>query len=66
VDAGNWENVLVLSTTSFYGVNPQNVYDAFAGTNKIIIDDERPLLFGKYEYLFNTDVVWQSRVSNPV
>jgi len=66
VDAGNWENVLVLSTTSFYGVNPQNVYDAFAGTNKIIVDDERPLLFGKYEYLFNTDVIWQSRVSNPV
>lgn len=66
VDAGNWDNVLVLSTTSFYGVNPQNVYDAFAGTNKIIIDDERPLLFGQYDYSFNTDVVWQSRVSNAV
>lgn len=66
VDAGNWENVLVLSTTSFYGVNPQNVYDAFAGTNKIIIDDERPLMFGQYDYSFNTDVIWQSTVSNAV
>lgn len=66
VDAGNWENVLILSTTSFYGVNPQNVYDAFVGTNKIIIDDEHLLSFNKYEYNFNTDVTWQSKVSSAV
>lgn len=66
VDAGNWENVMILSTTSFYGVSPQNVYDAFAGTNKIIIDDERPLKFNRYKYSFNTDLSWQSEVSSAV
>ena len=66
VDAGNWNNVLILSTTSYYGVNPKNIYDAFAGTNKIIIDDERLLMFDNYEYNFNTDVTWQSKVINAV
>ena len=57
---------MILSTTSFYGVSPQNVYDAFAGTNKIIIDDERPLKFNRYKYSFNTDLSWQSEVSSAV
>ena len=62
----NWNKVLVLSETSYYGVNPSDVYKSYTGTNKIIIDDDRPVRFGEYAYTIFTDVNWNQFVQDPV
>jgi hypothetical protein len=62
----NWNKVLVLSETSYYGVNPSDVYKSYTGTNKIIIDDDRPVRFGEYSYTLFTEANWDQFVQNPV
>jgi hypothetical protein len=62
----NWNKVLVLSETSYYGVNPSDVYKSYTGTNKIIVDDDRPVRFGDYSYTLFTDVNWNQFVQDPV
>lgn len=64
--AFNWQNILILSTTSYYGVKPSDIYKSYTGTNKIIIDDTTPLRFENYQYSVLTDVLWQSKVQNAV
>ena len=61
----NWNKVLVLSETSYYGVNPSDVYKSYTGTNKIVVDDERPVRFGDYTYTIFTDVVWNQFTLDP-
>ena len=62
----NWNKVLILSETSYYGVNPSDVYKSYTGTNKIIVDDERPVSLGEYTYTVFTDVNWNQFVQDPV
>jgi len=62
----NWNKVLVLSETSYYGVNPSEVYKSYTGTNKIVVDDERPIRFKDYAYTVFTDVNWNQFVVDPV
>lgn len=61
----NWNKVLVLSETSYYGVNPSDVYRSYTGTNKIIIDDDRPVRFGEYSYTVFKDANWTQFVQDP-
>jgi hypothetical protein len=61
-----WKGVLVASSSSYYGVNPADLYKAYTGTNKIIIDDTRPLRFKDYKYTAFQDLVWQAQISDPV
>jgi hypothetical protein len=58
--------VLVISSTSYYGVDPSDVYKAYTGTNKIIVDDGEDLIFGDYSYTAYTDVSWISNIKKPV
>jgi len=62
----NWNKVLVLSETSYYGVNPSDVYKSYTGTNKIIVDDDRPVVLGQYAYTLFTNVNWKQFVQDPV
>jgi len=62
----NWNKVLVLSEKSYYGVDPSDVYKSYTGTNKIIVDDERPISLGNYSYTIFTDVNWSQFVQDPV
>ena len=64
--AFNWNKVLVLSEKSYYGVDPSDVYKSYTGTNKIIVDDERPISLGNYSYTIFTDVNWSQFVQDPV
>jgi hypothetical protein len=61
-----WQGVLVLSTTSYYGVNPGDIYKSYAGTNKFIIDDARLFRLNNYQYSFDTEISWQSSTENAV
>jgi hypothetical protein len=61
-----WQGVLVQSSISYYGVSPVDLYKAYTGTNKIIVDDTRPFRFKSYEYSVYKDIAWQSQISDPV
>ncbi len=61
-----WQGVLVLSSTSYYGVDPADIYKSYAGTNKFIIDDTRLFRLNNYQYSFDTDISWQSSTQNAV
>lgn len=65
-DAYLWRGLLVISSTSYYGVNPSDIYKAFTGTNKIIIEDDSVFQFGGYQYAAYQDITWQSQIQNPV
>jgi hypothetical protein len=62
----NWNKVLVLSETSYYGVNPSEVYKSYTGTNKIIVSDDSPVTLKDYGYSLYTDVNWSKFVVDPV
>lgn len=62
----NWNKVLVLSETSYYGVNPSEVYKTYTGTNKIIVNDDSPATFKNYGYSVYTNVNWSKFIVDPV
>lgn len=62
----NWNKVLVLSETSYYGVNPSEVYKSYTGTNKIIVEDDKVLRLGNYKYTTYSDVNWNQLTIDPV
>ena len=62
----NWNKVLVLSETSYYGVNPSEVYKSYTGTNKIIVSDDSPVTLKDYGYSLYTDVNWSKFTVDPV
>jgi hypothetical protein len=63
---GGENSVLVISSISSYGINPSDVYKAYTGTNKIIIDDGEEIVFGDYAYTAYNDVSWISNIKKPV
>lgn len=62
----NWNNVLVLAETSYYGVNPSEVYKSYTGTNKIVVSDDTPITLKDYAYSVYTNVNWVKYVLDPV
>lgn len=63
--AYTWEGVLVLSATSYYGVEPEDIYRIYTGTNKFIVDDDREFTLQNYEYLLKKEVDWNTRFISP-
>jgi hypothetical protein len=61
-----WQGVLIVSSTSYYGVNPREIYKSFTGTNKIIVDDDRVFGIKSYEYSIYKDSIWVSSTANAV
>lgn len=63
--AYTWEGVLVLSAISYYGVEPEEIYRTYTGTNKFIIDDTREFTVENYEYVIKKEIDWSSTVISP-
>jgi hypothetical protein len=61
-----WEGVLVISASALYGVNAQDVYKNYLGTNKIIIDDESGMIFDADKLKIYNDTTWSISVGTPV
>jgi hypothetical protein len=61
-----WNGVLVFSSSTYFGVNPADIYKTYTGTNKIIIDDDTPLKINNYEYTNYQNIGWQNRVVSAV
>lgn len=66
VGSFNWNKVLVLSETSYYGVNPSEVYKSYTGTNKVIVGDNFPINVGDYTYSLYNDISWNKFTVDPV
>lgn len=61
-----WQNVLILSTTSSFGVTPHEIYNSYVGTNKIIIDSQKEFMFLTDHVSIYKDIIWQQQVTTPV
>ena len=61
-----WNDVLVVSSISYFGINPGDIYKAYIGTNKIIVDGVEPLKISNAEVRLFTDVSWNVSVETPV
>jgi hypothetical protein len=64
--AYRWGGMLVLSSKSFYGVDPDIIYKSYTGTNKIIVDTDKKVSLKGYEYNFYQDISWQQSTASPV
>lgn len=66
--AGNflWNDILVVSSISFFGISPTDIYNAYIGINKILADGAEPLLIGDSEYRVFNNVIWNSSITTPV
>jgi hypothetical protein len=49
-----------------YCVNPDLIYKAYLGTNKIIIDDSEGMIFDADKVKIYADTSWQTSVRVPV
>lgn len=58
VHSFQWGDILYISTLAYYGVNPENIYSSYVGTNKTIIDDGSSINLGKSEYSVYKDITW--------
>jgi hypothetical protein len=45
-----WFEVLVLASSSFYGVDPSGIYKTYTGTSRVLVDDKAILRTGRYSY----------------
>ena len=61
-----WDGVLSISSSPLYGVNSQDVYNNYMGTNKIIIDDESGMIFDADKMKIYNDTTWSISVGSPV
>jgi len=61
-----WDGVLVISTSSLYGVNAEEVYSNYMGTNKIIIDDQEGMIFDAEKLKIYKDTNWLISVGSPI
>jgi hypothetical protein len=61
-----WNGVLVFSSSTYFGINPSDIYKTYTGTNKIIIDDDKPLRITNYEYNNYQGITWQNKVITAV
>lgn len=61
-----WDEVLILSSTSYYGVDPSTIYKSYTGTNKIIVDTEKVFTVNGYEYTVYKGITSKQITSNAV
>jgi hypothetical protein len=71
----NWGEVLILSAENQYEINGADIYNSYAGTNKIIVDDTKidtnaydvnTFKLSRYEYNVITGAVLQSQTYKPI
>ena len=61
-----WEGVLIENSISFYGTNSSDIFRAYTGTNKIIVDDGEGLIYKSEKIKVYSDIEWSTSVSIPV
>lgn len=62
----SWNGMLVVSTSSTYGVDPSEIYKTYIGTNKIIIDDGEGMTLDSDKLKIYDAIEWSSSVVTAV
>jgi hypothetical protein len=60
-----WDGMLSISSSEIYGVSPEDVYKAYTGTNKIIIDDYEGLTVDAEALRVYNAISWSSDTVYP-
>jgi hypothetical protein len=53
-------------TSRFFGPNPSEIYGSYTGTDRLVVGDDEPLVFGNYFYAIYKDLAVQSITISPV
>jgi hypothetical protein len=61
-----WEGMLSISEYDVYGISPENIYKAYTGTNKIIIDDNSGLTVDADKLKVYSAISWSSNTVSAV
>jgi hypothetical protein len=61
-----WDDVLAVMTNTNRKFSLSDVYNAYMGTNKLIVTDSEELTLGNYEYTIFTNAGWQTYAVSPV
>jgi hypothetical protein len=65
-DTYTWQNVLFISEEGYVPVSGSKIYGKYTGTNRFIVDDDKYLIAGQYEYRAYTGISWQVNTAIPV
>ena len=62
-----WNGVLVANETKLFGFDPSDVYKAYTGTNKVLIDDLQSVsVFRGFQYSVYRDIQWSENILKPL
>jgi hypothetical protein len=61
-----WSQVLVVTPSDYYGVDPAEIYKSFVGTNKIVAGDDVKLKLETYKYSVYQGLDWTTSTITPV
>jgi hypothetical protein len=62
----SWLDVLYILTTEKPAIDPRRIYKTYTGTNRIVVGDDIAMSLRDYKYKVYANVVWDSRVIDPV
>ena len=63
----SWKQVRAFSQSRSFNINPENIYNKYTGSDRIIIDDEsNGILVKPDEFILYSDIVWRESTKIPV
>ena len=62
-----WKQVKIVSQSRSFNIDPENIYNKYTGSDRIIIDDEsNGILVRPEEFILYNDIVWRESTKIPV
>jgi hypothetical protein len=61
-----WENILVVSSTQYTGVSPEDIYNAYTGTSRIVGDDDATFYIGGTQFKTINNISWSTTMTKPL
>lgn len=61
-----WQDVLFISAEGYRPISGSKIYKQYTGTDRVIIDDNKKVVAGNYQYRVFKDVFWQLTTTTPV
>jgi hypothetical protein len=62
-----WKDVRIFSQSRSFNIDPENIYNKYTGSDRIIIDDEsNGILVKPDEFILYSDIVWRESTKIPV
>jgi hypothetical protein len=62
-----WKDVKIFSQSRSFNIDPENIYNKYTGSDRIIIDDEsNGILVQPDEFVLYSDIVWRESTKIPV